>query len=48
MASNFLDLGLGKMLREVPLKLRKEKGQHLESFIQTYIASTEAPKARPR
>lgn len=49
MGSNLLpDLGLGRMMRTVPLKLRKERGQHLESFLQTFIASTEPPKPRPR
>jgi hypothetical protein len=30
------------------MKLRKEKGQDLDSFLQTFIASTEAPKPKPR
>ena len=47
--SNILpDLGFGRMIRHVPLKLRKERGQHLENFLQSFIASTEAPKPRPR
>ena len=47
--SNLLpDLGLGRMIRHVPFKLRKERGQHLETFLQTFVASTEAPKPRPR
>jgi len=46
--SNILpDLGFGRMIRHVPLKLRKERGQHLENFLQSFIASTEAPKPRP-
>ncbi|KAI9555168.1 hypothetical protein GHT06_017683 [Daphnia sinensis] len=48
MGSNLLpDLGFSRMMRHVPMKLRKEKGQDLESFLQTFIASTEAPKPKP-
>ena len=50
--SNLLpDLGFSRMMRNVrhvPMKLRKEKGQDLDSFLQTFIASTEAPKPKPR
>jgi len=47
-SSNILpDLGLGRMMRTVPLKLRKERGQHLDHFLQSFVASTEAPKSRP-
>ncbi|XP_046464686.1 sorting nexin-14-like isoform X1 [Daphnia pulex] len=49
--SNLLpDLGFSRMMRNVrhvPMKLRKEKGQDLDSFLQTFIASTEAPKPKP-
>ncbi|XP_046688074.1 sorting nexin-14-like isoform X1 [Homalodisca vitripennis] len=37
------DSALGRLLRRgVPLSLRKERGQHLEPFIATFIASTES------
>lgn len=37
------DSALGKLLRKsVPLSLRKERGQHLEPFITTFVASTES------
>ncbi len=49
MGSSLLpDLGFSRMMRHVPMKLRKERGQDLESFLQTFIASTEAPKPKPR
>ena len=49
MGSNLLpDLGFSRMMRHVPMKLRKERGQDLETFLQTFIASTEAPKPKPR
>ncbi|XP_065846389.1 sorting nexin-14-like isoform X2 [Oscarella lobularis] len=35
----------GTMLKSVKLKLKKEKGQHLEAFLQTFLASVET--ARP-
>ncbi|KAL3842670.1 hypothetical protein ACJMK2_020660 [Sinanodonta woodiana] len=40
------DINLGKMFRSVPMKLVKEKGQHLETFLQAFETSTEAPKPR--
>ena len=49
MGSNLLPvLGFSRMMRHVPMKLRKERGQDLETFLQTFIASTEAPKPKPR
>ena len=37
------DSALGKLLRKsVPISLRKERGQNLEPFIATFIASTES------
>ncbi|XP_064595473.1 sorting nexin-14-like isoform X2 [Liolophura sinensis] len=41
------DIKLGKMFRSVPMKLVKEKGQHLEPFLVSLVQSTEAPKPRP-
>ncbi|XP_054719236.1 sorting nexin-14-like [Uloborus diversus] len=46
--SSFLpDIKLGKMIKTVPMKLIKEKGQHLLPFLQAFIASTEAAKPKP-
>ncbi|XP_067005138.2 sorting nexin-14 [Anabrus simplex] len=40
--------GLGRMIRRsVPLKLRKERGQHLDTFLNTFLSSTEGAKTRP-
>ncbi|XP_040054653.2 sorting nexin-14 isoform X5 [Gasterosteus aculeatus] len=52
MESQFLDkmlpdVNLGKIIKSVPSKLIKEKGQHLEPFIQSYFNSCESPKAKP-
>ncbi|KAK7792107.1 hypothetical protein R5R35_009644 [Gryllus longicercus] len=34
--------GLGRMIRRsVPLRLRKERGQHLDTFLSTFLTSTE-------
>ncbi|GIX87442.1 sorting nexin-14 [Caerostris extrusa] len=41
------DIKLGKMIKTVPMKLMKEKGQHLVPFLQAFIASTEAAKPKP-
>ncbi|KAG8196176.1 hypothetical protein JTE90_007905 [Oedothorax gibbosus] len=41
------DIKLGKMIKTVPMKLMKEKGQHLIPFLQAFIASTEAAKPKP-
>jgi sorting nexin-14 len=41
--------GLGRMIRRsVPLRLRKEKGQHLDTFLNAFVASTEGSKIKPR
>ncbi|CAG0881958.1 unnamed protein product [Darwinula stevensoni] len=46
--SSFLpDLNLGRMFRSVPIRLRKERGQNLEPFLASFIASTEPPKPKP-
>uniref|UniRef100_A0A8C9U3S4 Sorting nexin 14 n=1 Tax=Scleropages formosus TaxID=113540 RepID=A0A8C9U3S4_SCLFO len=36
-----------KIIKSVPGKLIKEKGQHLESFIQSFFNSCESPKPKP-
>ncbi|CAH1794558.1 unnamed protein product [Owenia fusiformis] len=41
------DINIGKMFKSTAMILIKEKGQHLDSFIQSFINSTEAPKPRP-
>ncbi|XP_061552014.1 sorting nexin-14 isoform X7 [Phycodurus eques] len=41
------DVNLGKIIKSVPSKLIKEKGQHLELFIQSYFNSCESPKPKP-
>ncbi|XP_056421999.1 sorting nexin-14 isoform X3 [Hyla sarda] len=41
------DVNLGKMIKSVPSKLIKEKGQHLELFIMNFINSCESPKPKP-
>ncbi|XP_019393244.1 PREDICTED: sorting nexin-14 isoform X2 [Crocodylus porosus] len=41
------DVNLGKMIKSVPGKLMKEKGQHLEPFIMNFINSCESPKPKP-
>ncbi|XP_018422633.1 PREDICTED: sorting nexin-14 [Nanorana parkeri] len=41
------DVNLGKMIKSVPGKLIKEKGQHLEFFIMNFINSCESPKPKP-
>ncbi|KAK0153346.1 Sorting nexin-14 [Merluccius polli] len=52
MGSQFLDkmlpdVNLGKIIKSVPSKLIKEKGQHLEPFIQSFFNSCESPKPKP-
>lgn len=41
------DMKLGRMIRTVPMKLVKEKGQHLEPFLQAFLASTEQARPKP-
>ncbi|XP_071597488.1 sorting nexin-14 isoform X2 [Heliangelus exortis] len=41
------DLNLGKIIKSVPGKLMKERGQHLEPFIMNFINSCESPKPKP-
>ncbi|GAB6032639.1 Sorting nexin-14 [Chamberlinius hualienensis] len=40
------DINLGRMIKNVPMKLVKERGQHLEIFLQNFISSTETPKLK--
>ncbi|XP_077979944.1 sorting nexin-14-like [Glandiceps talaboti] len=42
------DVNLGKMLKSVPNRILKERGQYLEPFLQSFVASTEAPKPKPK
>nr|CAD7261904.1 unnamed protein product [Timema shepardi] len=40
--------GLGRMIRRsVPIRLRKERGQHLDTFLNSFVQSTEAGKTKP-
>ncbi|NXH52492.1 SNX14 protein, partial [Rhabdornis inornatus] len=41
------DVNLGKIIKSVPGKLMKEKGQHLEPFIMNFFNSCESPKPKP-
>jgi len=41
-------LGLAKMIKNVPMKLTKERGQGLQPFIGTFVASTQSAPPRPR
>ncbi|XP_041362664.1 sorting nexin-14-like isoform X2 [Gigantopelta aegis] len=41
------DINLGKIVKSMPMKLVKEKGQHLDPFLLAFMTSTEAPKPRP-
>lgn len=41
--------GLGRIIRRsVPLRLRKERGQHLDTFLNAFVASTEGSKTKTR
>ena len=42
------NLGLGKMIKNVPIKLTKEKGQSLQPFIDSFVASTLSQSSKPR
>ncbi|KAL4225712.1 Sorting nexin-14 [Mactra antiquata] len=42
-----LDINIGRVLKSVPRKLVKEKGQHLETFLSMFEKSTEPSKPRP-
>lgn len=41
------DIKIGKFVRSVPMKLVKEKGQHLDPFLVNFEKSTEASKPKP-
>ena len=41
-------LGMGKMIKNVPMKLTKEKGQSLQPFIDSFVASTLSQSSKPR
>ncbi|KAK2508645.1 hypothetical protein MC885_007177 [Smutsia gigantea] len=41
------DVNLGKIIKSVPGKLMKEKGQNLEPFIMNFFNSCESPKPKP-
>ncbi|KAK7112643.1 sorting nexin-14-like isoform X2 [Littorina saxatilis] len=46
--SSFLpDMKIGKFVKSVPMKLVKEKGQHLDPFLVNFEKSTEAAKPKP-
>ena len=41
-------LGLAKMIKNVPMKLTKERGQGLQPFIGAFVASTQSSPPKPR
>ena len=41
-------LSMGKMIKNVPMKLSKEKGQGLQPFIDSFVASTMSQSPKPR
>lgn len=45
--TSFLEVNLGKKVKSGALKLVKERGQHLEPFLKSFLQSTESPKSRP-
>ena len=47
-AASAYDFGIGKMIKNVPMKLTKEKGQSLQPFISTFVQSTLQGPAQPR
>lgn len=42
------DVSLGRLIRDVPRKLMKERGQHLDAFINLFLASTLMQKGKSR
>ncbi|KAK3881630.1 hypothetical protein Pcinc_013938 [Petrolisthes cinctipes] len=42
------DVSLGRLIRDVPRKLMKERGQHLDAFITLFLASTLLQKGKSR
>jgi hypothetical protein len=47
-AAGTSNLGLGKMIKNVPMKLTKDRGQGLQPFITTFVASTLSGPPKPR
>lgn len=45
--SKLVDISLKRMIKTVPAKFLQERGQHLDSFLQSFINSTEPQKAKP-
>lgn len=41
------DVNLGKIMKSVSTKVIKERGQHLEPFLQSFLSSVEEPKPKP-
>ena len=41
------DIRFGRMIRTVPAKFAKERGQHLEPFLLSFVSSTEQVKPKP-
>ncbi|XP_037076174.1 sorting nexin-14-like, partial [Pollicipes pollicipes] len=41
------DINIGRMIRTVPRKFRKERGQNLDAFLAAFVASTEPPAPTP-
>jgi len=42
------NLGLGKMIKNVPIKLTKERGQSLQHFIDSFVMQIQSPPAKPK
>ena len=42
------NLGIGKMIKKVPIKLTKERGQSLQTFIDNFLTQTQQPPPKPR
>ncbi|XP_022092527.1 sorting nexin-14-like [Acanthaster planci] len=40
------DVNIGKLVRTMSYRVIKERGQHLDPFLQSFIASVEAPKPK--
>jgi sorting nexin-14 len=45
--TSFLDVNLGKKMKSGALRLLKERGQHLDPFLKSFLISTETLKAKP-
>jgi hypothetical protein len=42
------NLGIGKMIKSMPMKLAKERGQSLAPFIKSFMDSTQSEPRKPR